>query len=137
MQSAAANPSPGFRDHPQTTITVEPHHGVVTVSFSDAIIASSDRAKVVKESGHDPVLYIPMDDVYWDFFRKSDTTSECPFKGQASYWNVWAVGESKDDVMWAYENPYDEMQALRGHVAFYPDRVRIETGREDSVDPLT
>lgn len=136
MQTAA-NPAPGFRDNPTRVITVEPFRGTVTVSFSDAIIASSDRAKVLKEGDYQPVFYIPFEDVYWDFLRKSDTTTHCPYKGNASYWNVTATGESEKDVMWAYENPYDEMAVIKGYAAFYPDRVRIEATTEDRVIPLT
>ena len=36
------NPSPGFRDHPEHTITVKPFRGVVVVTFAEAIIASTD-----------------------------------------------------------------------------------------------
>ena len=28
--------------------------------------------------------------------------------------------------MWAYETPFDEMEAIKDHGAFYPDRVTIE-----------
>ena len=47
-----------------------------------------------------------------------------PYKGDASYWRVKG-GER--DVMWAYERPYDEMEAIGGHAAFYADRVDVET----------
>lgn len=50
----------------------------------------------------------------------------CPFKGNASYWNASAVGEAADDVMWAYESPFDEMLDIKDHGAFYPNKVRIE-----------
>jgi len=50
----------------------------------------------------------------------------CPFKGNASYWNASAVGEAADDVMWAYQMPFDEMLGIKDHGAFYPNKVRIE-----------
>jgi uncharacterized protein (DUF427 family) len=122
----ATNPSPGFERNPGRRITVDPFDGVVTVTFSDAIIASSDKALVLREEDYPPVFYIPFDDVYFDFLQPNDTSTHCPYKGDASYWNVTAVGESQKDVMWAYENPYDEMIRIKDHGAFYPNKVRIE-----------
>lgn len=120
------NAAPGLKRNPSLAITVEPFDGVVTVRFSSAVIASSKNAKLLKEVGHSEVLYIPFEDVYFDFLRRSETSTHCSYKGDASYWNVIAAGEARDDVMWAYEHPYDEMLVIRDHGAFYPDKVSIE-----------
>ena len=122
----AANPSPGFQRNPSHRISVEPFDGAVTVVFSDAILASSDRALVMREADRPPVFYIPFEDVYFEFLKRSDTSTHCPYKGDASYWNATAVGEAVNDVMWAYEGPYDEMVEIKDHGAFYPDKVGIE-----------
>ena len=122
----AANPSPGFQRNPSRRITVEPFDGAVTVVFSDAIVASTDKALVLREADYPPVFYIPFKDVYFEFLKRSDTSTHCPYKGNASYWNVSAAGEAVNDVMWAYERPYDEMLQIKDHGAFYPDKVRIE-----------
>ncbi|WP_353642231.1 DUF427 domain-containing protein [Mesorhizobium sp. WSM2239] len=122
----AANPSPGFQRNPSRRITVEPFDGAVTVTFSDAIIASSGEALVLREEDYPPVFYIPFKDIYFDFLTRSNTSTHCPYKGDASYWDVSAVGESAKDIMWAYEAPYDEMARIKDHGAFYPDKVRIE-----------
>ena len=122
----AANPSPGFQRNPSHRIAVEPFDGVVTVVFSDAILASTDKALVLREADYPPVFYIPFEDIYFEFLKRSDTSTHCPFKGNASYWNASAVGEAVNDVMWAYERPYDEMTGIKGYGAFYPNKVRIE-----------
>jgi uncharacterized protein (DUF427 family) len=122
----AANPAPGFLRHPSHRIAVEPFQGVVTVSFSDALIASTDEALVLREADYPPVFYIPFKDIYFDFLKRSTAATHCPFKGDASYWNASASGEATDDVMWAYERPYDEMAAIKDHGAFYANKVRIE-----------
>jgi uncharacterized protein (DUF427 family) len=118
--------SPGFQRNPGYRITVEPFDGVVTVTFSDAIIASTDKALALKEGDYPPILYIPFKDIYFELLRRTDTSTHCPYKGDASYWGVSAVGEFEKDIMWAYESPYDEMQRIRNYGAFYPDKVRIE-----------
>jgi uncharacterized protein (DUF427 family) len=111
--------------HPESLV-IENFAGTVTVTFSDAIIASSDRAKILREQGHEPVFYIPFEDIYFDFFEKTNTSTRCPLKGTASYWRVTAVGESADDAMWAYETPIPQASAIAGHGAFDQRSVRIE-----------
>lgn len=122
----ALNPSPGFKSHPEHRIGLKPFDGVVVVTFSDAIVASTERALVLDESGHDPVYYIPFEDIYFEFLEPTATRTHCPFKGDASHWRAFASGNAVDDVMWAYTAPYDEMAAIKDHGAFDPDKVRIE-----------
>ena len=130
MAHVEANPSPGFRDHPEHTITVEPFGGVVNVMFRDVMIASTNRAKQLREKNHEPVLYIPFEDIYFAHLEKTATTTHCPFKSDASYWSVKGQDEAAEDVMWAYQHPYDEMLEIKDHGAFYPDRVVIDAGGE-------
>jgi uncharacterized protein (DUF427 family) len=127
VNPSEVNPSPGFRDHPEHTITVEPFDGVVSVKFRDVMIASSDRAKLLNEKGHDPVFYLPFEDIYFSHLEKTGNSTHCPFKGDASYWRVKGQQQA-DDVMWSYEHPYDEMAEIKDYGAFYPDRVVVDTG---------
>ncbi|MGX7877411.1 DUF427 domain-containing protein [Mesorhizobium sp. ORM6] len=107
-------------------LAIEPFAGTVTVRFSDAIVAVTDRAKVLREEGYEPVFYIPFEDIYFDLFEKTNTTSESPLKGTASYWRVHAVGSSADDFMWAYETPDAAAGAIAGHGAFDAETARID-----------
>lgn len=88
MQTPVATP-----EH-HRPLTIEPFAGTVTVRFSDAIVAATERAKVLREEGHEPVFYIPFEDIYFELFEKTNTTSKSPLKGTASYWRVHAVGGS-------------------------------------------
>lgn len=107
-------------------LRIEPFDGTVTVTFSDAMIASSDRALILYETGHEPVAYVPFDDIYFEFLEKTDSHSSCPLKGTATYWRVTAVGEAAEDFMWAYEAPFSEAAPIAGHGAFDKRRARIE-----------
>lgn len=107
-------------------LVIEPFAGTVTVRFSDAIVAATDRAKILREEGHEPVFYIPFEDIYFDLFEKTNTTSKSPLKGTASYWRVHAVGSSADDFMWAYETPDTAARAIARHGAFDPQKARID-----------
>lgn len=94
--------------------------------FSDAIIASTERAKVLHEDGHDPVFYIPFEDIYFDLLEKTNAATHSPLKGTASYWRVHAVGGAADDFMWAYETPDTPALAIARHGAFDPKKARID-----------
>ena len=98
----------------------------MTVRFSDAIVASTERAKIVREDGHGPVSYIPFEAIYFDLFEKTNTVSKSPIKGTASYWRVHAVGSSSDDFMWAYETPETAVRAIANHGTFDPEKARID-----------
>ena len=78
----AANPSPGLQRNPAHRITVEPFDGVVTAVFSEAILASTDDALVLREADYPPVFYIPFKDVYFEFLKRSDTSTALPLQGQ-------------------------------------------------------
>jgi uncharacterized protein (DUF427 family) len=107
-------------------LVIEPFMGTVTATLSDAVIASSDRALILRESGHDPVFYFPFEDIYFEFLEKTGTTTTCPLKGQASYWRASAVGTAAEDAMWAYLTPKPGAAGIAGHGAFDLSTVRIE-----------
>ena len=121
-----ANLSPGFRRNPGKVIKVEPFKGRVVVFANSVIIASSAKAKMVTEPPYPSRFYIPFEDIDFRKLKKTDLSTECPYKGVASYWNVLPVAEVGNDAMWAYVQPFDEMAAIRNHGAFYPDRVAID-----------
>ena len=57
-----------------------------------------------------------------------------PYKGQASYWSIYMDGRLAENSVWAYEDPYPAMAALRGRVAFYPNVVEVYEVEGESVD---
>jgi uncharacterized protein (DUF427 family) len=119
---AVLEPGP---DHP---ITIEPHGGHVTVRHGGAVIAETDRALELCEAGYPAVLYVPLADVRQSALRSSDRHTYCPYKGQASYFDIVAEGGETDvGAIWYYPEPFDAVGAIRDRVAFYPDRVSITT----------
>lgn len=111
-------------DHP---ITIEPHEGRVVVSAGERVIADSENALELREASYPAVFYVPFDDVDGEALKRSETTSWCPYKGTASYFTVQTDDDTLADVVWSYEKPHDAVAEIRGHVAFYPDRVSIES----------
>ncbi|WP_436798687.1 DUF427 domain-containing protein [Mesorhizobium escarrei] len=84
------------------------------------------RGRTHVESPYPPALYIPFEDIDFDQLRKTESSTHCPYKGDASYWSVLPAAEAGKDAMWAYEQPFDEMIEIRDHGAFYPNKVTVE-----------
>jgi len=108
------------RAHP---LTVEPTDGHVTVRLGGRVVASTDRALTLREASYPAVQYVPLEDVDADALRPSTHTSYCPFKGDASYFDLVAGDDVAEAAVWTYREPHDAVAEIRGHVAFYPDRV--------------
>lgn len=121
MTRQARIPGP---DHP---ITIEASPARVVARIGDTVIADTTSALTLREAGYPPVHYIPLADVEPTVLRRSGTTTYCPYKGEASYYHITLPGQELTDVVWTYETPYPAVGAIAGHVAFYAERVTVES----------
>jgi len=110
-------------DHP-ITITQNPRR--VRVTAGDIVIAESAKALTLKEARYPAVQYLPREDANMALLERSDRTTHCPYKGDASYYSIKADGKMLDNAIWTYETPFPAMTEISGHLAFYPDKVKIE-----------
>ena len=106
----------------------------VRVLYQNHVIADSDDVIVLEEEGLDPVQYFPRGDVSMEYASKTDRRTTCPYKGEASYYTLLMEGVFAENVIWSYEDPIEGMEALRGRVAFYPDKVQIYELASDERD---
>lgn len=82
--------------------------------WKDTVIASSDDTVVV-EGNH----YFPPDALKREFFRASQHHSTCPWKGEASYYDVVVEGEVNPNAAWYYPAPKPAAQKILNRVAFW------------------
>ena len=107
-------------DHP---ISVERNSGRVVISVAGRVIADTREALTLSEAHYPAVEYIPRKDVDMTLLARSDRSSYCPYKGDASYFSIPLGGERSIDAVWTYETPYAAVAGIKDHLAFYPDRV--------------
>ena len=112
-------------DHP---ITITPTGRRVVVRSGDQVIAESERALTLEEANYGPAQYLPLEDVDPSILRPTDHETDCPDKGDASYYTAQTADGELENVIWTYREPYEAVAEIAGHVAFYPDRVQIEVG---------
>ena len=113
-------------DHP---ITVTPNLKRVVVTLGGVVIADTTQALTLQEASYPAVQYIPRADARMDLLERTASHTYCPYKGEASYFSIPAGGDRSVDAIWSYEEPYPAVAAIKGHLAFYPNRV-------DSIEEL-
>lgn len=112
-------------DHP---ITIEKNPERVVVRVGDQVVADTTAALALWESNYPAAQYIPLADVDQALLKDSDTSTYCPYKGDASYYTLVTAGGELTDVIWTYREPYPAVAEIAGHVAFYPNKVEITQG---------
>src|SRR5262249_49532703 len=106
----------------------EPAGKHVRVKFNGEVIADTSEAVALHESMSSDhvvgpvVYYIPRKDVKMDRLARPGHKTQCPFKGDASY---YSLKNGPENAVWSYETPFDEMLAIKELLAFYPDKVEI------------
>ena len=97
-------------DHP---ISVERNSGRVVISVAGRVIADTREALTLSEAHYPAVEYIPRKDVDMTLLARSDRSTYCPYKGDASYFSIPLGGERSIDAVWTYETPTRRSRASR------------------------
>ena len=90
-------------DHP---ISIDANPSRVVVKVGGKIIADSRGALTLREASYPPVQYIPRRDVDMAALTRSEHTTYCPYKGDASYYSIPAGGDRSLNAVWTYETPF-------------------------------
>ena len=127
---------------PNHPISIERNPARIVVSVAGRLIADTRNALTLREADYPPVQYIPREDVDLSQLKRTDHATYCPYKGDCNYYSVPAGGKNSINAVWTYENPYPAVGQIKGHVAFYPDRVdeiagQLPTTREPSASGVS
>ena len=93
----------------------------VRVRINGDTVADSRRALALTEGNLPTRWYIPREDISAEL-EPSERRTTCPFKGEAAHFSV----NGEEAVAWSYEQPIEQVSAIRDLVAFYNERVDIE-----------
>ena len=104
--------------HEGYRIVIEPAAEPVRAVVAGETVVDSTRALVMRETRLPPVFYFPRDDVRTEFLVPTNHHTDCPFKGNASYWSLDVGGTVVENAAWSYEDPYDEASTVKGYLAF-------------------
>ena len=123
----------------------DPYHRVdvlessrhVKVSLNGEVVAETERPKILFETGLPPRYYIPPEDVREEALVPSDKETQCPYKGVASYYSVEADGRRVEDLVWYYAEPIPEAAKIKGHLAFFNEKVDLEVDGVEQERPQT
>jgi uncharacterized protein (DUF427 family) len=88
--------------------------------WKGAVLAESDHCEVVEGN-----QYFPPGSIHKEYFRESATTTNCPWKGTASYYTIVVDGQRNEDAAWYYPSPKEKAANIREHIAFWKG-VKVE-----------
>jgi uncharacterized protein (DUF427 family) len=110
------------------TIAIRPAGKRVRVTFAGEVIADTRDAQAMEEGPYPVVFYVPRKDVRMERLARTSHHTHCPHKGDASY---FSIVEGPENAVWSYERPFDAVNTIKDHLAFYPDKVDAITVSDD------
>ncbi|WP_299499300.1 DUF427 domain-containing protein [uncultured Roseobacter sp.] len=100
-------------------ITIRKAEGTWSVRAGGAVLGESANALELVEGDYPSVIYFPRDDIAMAFLDRTEKSTHCPHKGDASYFSVVTKSTTLSDVVWSYEAPKDGVARIKDHLAFY------------------
>ena len=82
--------------------------------WNDTVLAETEDTVVV-EGNH----YFPAAAIHKEYFRETETHTSCPWKGQASYYDIVVDEKVNSGAAWYYPEPKEAANQIKGHVAFW------------------
>lgn len=70
--------------------------------WNDAVIAEATEDELIRIEGN---WYFPPKAIHREFFQDSDHHTVCPWKGEASYYDVVVDGKVNEFGAWYYPGP--------------------------------
>lgn len=108
-------------------ITIRKAEGTWVVRAGGAVLGETRKALELSEGALAPVIYFPRSDVAMAFLDKTDHSTHCPHKGEASHYSIVTKSTTLDNAAWSYEDPKEEVAQIRDYLAFYPsDTLAVE-----------
>lgn len=118
----------GHPRNPFHRIDTRPTSRLIQFKIGNKVIAESKHSIALFETDYRVRYYIPADDVKTELLEKTKTTSICPYKGIASYWNIKLHDQIYKEIVWSYEDPDQDALPVKGYYCFWKDAELIVNG---------
>jgi len=119
-----------IRVHPRDPYTrIDTRHSSRQIqgALGGKTVAHSDKPVLLFETGLPVRYYLPKVDLNWDYLVPTDLKTECPYKGEASYYTVEVNDEKAVNIAWTYPFPNPGLGRIQGRVAFLTERLEQVT----------
>lgn len=110
-------------DGPNNKILFTPFPRRVRAVYAGELVLDTQAGMLLHETGLMPALYVPVADVRTELLAKTDHSTHCPYKGDASYWSMTVGDRTAENAVWGYEQPLESVNFIEGYLALYWDRV--------------
>ncbi|MEM9517866.1 MAG: DUF427 domain-containing protein [Actinomycetota bacterium] len=122
---------------PYRRVDAQPSSRHVVVEVDGTVVADSHNPTILYETGLPPRYYLPVADVSMEYLTPTETSTGCPYKGVARYWNVTVDDVTHTDLAWGYDEPLPESAPVKGLICFYNEKVTVIIDGERLESPTT
>ena len=122
---------------PFKRVDVMPSSRHVRVEIDGVTVAETKLPSLLFETSLPTRYYIPALDVNMDYLTPTDSHTQCPYKGTASYWTVTINDKPYKDLVWCYPDPIPECPKIEGLLCFFNEKVDLYVDGELQERPKT
>ena len=114
-----------YPPNPYHRIDCRPTRRRLRVEVAGTTLVDTDDTIILFETALEPKLYVAKAAVRMDLLHRTDTSTYCNYKGEATYWSATVGDVTVDDVAWSYEATYPESSPIEGWLSFDPERAGV------------
>lgn len=122
---------------PYKRVDVMPSSRHVRVVLDGVTLAETKRPFLLFETSLPTRYYIPPADVNRQYLTPTDSHTQCPYKGVASYWSVLIGDKDYKDLVWGYPDPIPEFPKIKDLLCFFNEKVDLYVDGELQKRPET
>lgn len=124
-----------YPPNPYHRVDCRPTRRRLQVEVLGEVLVDTDDTLVLFETALAPRLYVAPEHVRTELLQRTETSTYCNYKGDATYWAAVVGDETIADVAWSYEEPLPESLPIAGMLSFDPTRTRVHAELPDGSPP--
>ena len=110
---------------PYVRVDILPSSRHIRIAIDGVTLAESTSPRLLFETDLPVRYYLPKTHVHLELLEPSSTSTQCPYKGQATHWSARIGGKLYTDIAWSYPTPLPESERIAGLVAFYDEKLDV------------